>query len=330
MTGLLVAACGDDGGTGAGEGAAPTTTTTSVPPTELAAGLCEAAIEPTGGNVANGELIETSGLAYAGEDGRLWAHNDSGDVARVFALDESGADLGTVELEGVDAFDVEDMAVATEPGGVRSILLADIGDNAGRRETVSVLSFPEPDAAPGAGEAVAVPAAEVGQVELRYPDGPRDAETLLYDPRTAELVIVHKRLGGAAEVYAALPDPTRVTDLEKVGVIDFAALEDQPEPPAPGPGVPPLSLVIESATGGDVDPTGSVIALRTYGAVFVWAREDGQTLAEALVDNEPCVAPSLPEEQGEAIAIRPDASGFVTVSEGERPPVNLFTARSSR
>ena len=40
------------------------------------------------------------------------------------------------------------------------------------------------------------------QYDLEFPDGPRDAETLLVDPATGRLYVVSKRVQGAA-VYAA-------------------------------------------------------------------------------------------------------------------------------
>jgi hypothetical protein len=58
--------------------------------------------------------------------------------------------------------------------------------------------------------------------------------------------------------------------------------------------------------------------------VYLWAREPGQTVADALA-GEPCEAPTAFEGQGEAVAIDPDGSGYTTVSEGEHPTIH--TAR---
>ena len=57
--------------------------------------------------------------------------------------------------------------------------------------------------------------------------------------------------------------------------------------------------------------------------MFIWAREDGQTVAEALAGT-PCEAPSAIETQGEAIAFTPDADGYYTVSEGANPTLYRF------
>ena len=58
-------------------------------------------------------------------------HNDSGDTARVFALDGTGAVRGTYSLTGATAIDWEDITVvAGATPGSGTIYAADIGDNA--------------------------------------------------------------------------------------------------------------------------------------------------------------------------------------------------------
>src|SRR5690606_21021400 len=135
-----------------------------------------------------GPLVEASGLAVSRDQpGVLWAHNDSGDTARVFAFGEDGSKLGIFTLDGAEAVDWEDMALgpdvddAGEPvDDADALYLADFGDNAAGRDTVSVYRVPEPEVA--AGQA---PVREtVGDVErftFTYPDGPRDAEALFVD-----------------------------------------------------------------------------------------------------------------------------------------------------
>ena len=55
-------------------------------------------------------LSEVSGLALAkGEPLRLWAHNDSGDAARLFLVSSAGELLMEVELEGASHTDWEDL-----------------------------------------------------------------------------------------------------------------------------------------------------------------------------------------------------------------------------
>ena len=61
------------------------------------------------GRVETDAITELSGLAASRtRDGVFYTHNDSGDGARFFAIDRTGALLATYTLEGVDANDIED------------------------------------------------------------------------------------------------------------------------------------------------------------------------------------------------------------------------------
>ena len=70
----------------------------------MAAWSCPAFDQPElTGSVDNSDLGEASGLVHIASNEGFWAHNDSGDQARLFAFDRSGKDLGQLILEGVGA-----------------------------------------------------------------------------------------------------------------------------------------------------------------------------------------------------------------------------------
>lgn len=296
-----------------------------------AAQLCAAATEVLG-NIASPDIIETSGIAASREnEGVLWLHNDSGDSARVFAIDRGGALLGTYALDGAQAIDWEDMAIGPGPDeGVDYLHLADIGDNDAIRDEIAVYRVPEPDAPSRDPQYDPEREASLTGVEklvLRYPDRAHDAETLLVDPLSGDLIIVTKDVAtGMALVFrgdTAAPVGQPQT-LEQVATIDFALYRDQiqarPDAPALVAGVPHIP------TAGDVSADGALVVIRTYGAVFVWERPDGAPLWEAFA-REPCQAPSAIEQQGEAIAFDADGKGYLTVSEGENAALNHFAVR---
>ena len=55
-------------------------------------------------------------------------HNDSGDTARVFAIDRAGTTRAILSLPGVSAIDIEDIAIGPGPDEWRPYLyLGDIG-----------------------------------------------------------------------------------------------------------------------------------------------------------------------------------------------------------
>jgi hypothetical protein len=303
----LAAACGgggDDDGAGAGP-AKSSTTTTAAAAQSGAAALCARA-EPVGSppNVAAADLPEGSGIATSrANDGIVWSHNDSGGQPEVFAIGEDdGADRGRWKLAGATAVDWEDIARGPGPGGSDMLYVADIGDNLAARASVTVYRAPEPRVGPGkAGGTID----GVLALTLRYADGPHDAEALLADPVSGDLVIVTKTPDGTSGAYP-IPEgaaPGRTITLQRAAAV----------------AVPKGQLV----TSGDVSPDGSLIALRTYRKILVWDRAEGQPVAEALT-GRPCEAPAPTERQGEALAFMPDGKGYVTLSEGKNQPINRF------
>jgi hypothetical protein len=233
----------------------------------------------------------------------LWTENDSGDSARLLAVTASGRTVAEVSLTGAQNVDWED--IATGPGG--ALLVGDIGDNDGERASVVVYRVPEPPVtAPAARSSVAVAA----RYELRYPDGARDAEALLFDRASGAIVIVTKSFGGEARVYVARrPSARRVTTLRRSGTLALGAGE--------------------AVTAGDVSGDGSTIALRTYDRAFVWRRRPGETVAAAL-RRAHCGADAdlLREGQGEALALTGDGRAFFTVPEGPRPALRRYESGS--
>lgn len=274
--------------------------------------LCDR-FEPVevGGTVAEPTLVELSGLAASPQhDDVLWAHNDSGGAAELHAFAEDGTSLGTYPLDGASALDWEDMAAGPAPDGSGGVLyVGDIGDNRAERPSVTVYRVSEPPEviAPG------VPLTDVEAIELRYPGGPSDAEALLIDPRTGDLVIVTKSMFGASRVLAGAA--ASLADGAPVELVDVGAL-DVTLPPSPGPGLPGTAV-----TGGDVSPDGSIVVLRTYRSVLAFARDEDQSVADALL-GEPCFAPQEDEAQGEAIAFTGDGAAYVTASEGANVPLH--------
>jgi len=255
--------------------------------------------------VEDAEIDEASGMvASRGQAGVLWVHNDSGDSARVFAMDIAGKTLGVFNLAGVEATDWEDLSLGAGPmpgpGTQPWLYIGDIGDNSEKRPSISVVRIPEPDAAEAEGGEVTVEDAEI--LTLTYPDGAHNAETLLVDPDDGELVIVTK--GDTTGVYH-LPGP-----IVKGGAYELAS-------------VPEAKIPLTVTTGGDISPLGDFVIVRTYIEARLWLRPPGTGLAEAFA-GEPCVVPLNLEVQGETLAIAGDGGGYYTLSEKVGQPLWWF------
>jgi hypothetical protein len=179
------------------------------------------------------EIVESSGLVATADI--VVTVNDSGDSARVFAVDPSSGDTVGVTTWPGDPVDVE--ALAPAPDG--EVWVGDIGDNRESRSSVTVTRV-----AVGRSDADVAGSA----YELVWPGGARDAEALLAHPRTGRLFVVSKRVLGG-EVFAAPSalSADRPNRLERIG-------------DAPG-------LV----TDGAFFPDGRHLVLRGYGIATVLA-----------------------------------------------------------
>jgi len=244
------------------------------------------------GTIASPDLVEASGMAASRTRvGVLWAHNDSRDGARVYAIGPDGTDLGGFDIAGALAFDWEDMAAGPGPDPTTSMLyFGDIGDNfAIRGGRVTVYRVPEPDPSTNAGTIDGAVA-----LEYAYPDGVYNAEALFVADDSIYIVTKDR---DEARVYRgnAAADGSSVETLELVTVLDLGG----------------------EVSGADLSWDGSTVAFRGYTSVWMWHVRPGESVADALA-NEPCEAPSPEEIQGESIAFLADGS-YATVSEGANP-----------
>lgn len=246
--------------------------------------------------VTDPALREVSGLvASERHPDVLFAHNDSGDVARLFALRLDATVAAAITVDGAEATDWEAIARGPAAGGP-GLYIGDIGDNAQTRASVTVYVVPEPD----------LTAASVKverRVDLRYEDGPHDAEALVVDPADGTIAVVTKAVASPG-VYVADGGVLR-----KKGVLSFGA--------AAG-----LRLV----TDASVSRSGDRILVRTYGSAHLYRRKAGEPLYAALL-SAPCSVPFANEPQGEAIAFAFDGRGYYTLSENAGQPLYFFRAR---
>ncbi|WP_309383577.1 hypothetical protein [Cerasicoccus frondis] len=89
---------------------------------------------------------ESSGLARGSAPGVFWTLNDSGDRARIFAIDAFGNLVGKagaagVAVEGARNQDWEDLA--SDFRG--NLIIPDVGNNNNRRRNLTLYRVPEPD-----------------------------------------------------------------------------------------------------------------------------------------------------------------------------------------
>eukprot|EP00931_Biecheleriopsis_adriatica_P022388 TRINITY_DN143_c0_g2_i1.p1 TRINITY_DN143_c0_g2~~TRINITY_DN143_c0_g2_i1.p1 ORF type:complete len:442 (+),score=70.97 TRINITY_DN143_c0_g2_i1:56-1327(+) len=261
------------------------------------------------------EIDECSGLAASRKnEGRYWTHNDSGGKARLFAIDVKGTRRKTVNVGGAYARDWEDIDVGPGPvDGETYIYIADIGDNYKQRASIQIYRLPEPTVTGNEWEEITVPAQKF---EVQYPDGARDCEAIFVDQGPAAVAqgtsgrvyVISKHYGYSGDIYwVDLPEtPASTLTFTKGSRLNHG-----------GTGWP------AAVTAADINPEGTLIAVRAYDQLIIYPRQEGSSVDEALQGNG-CQVSRHTERQGESVAFGSDGSHYLTVSEGRRPAVWYF------
>jgi hypothetical protein len=256
------------------------------------------------GKIENNLAIETSGIVASSQNKDMfWIHNDSGDAARIFLINKNGKDGGTFSIEGATNQDWEDIAMATFADG-SYLYLADIGDNTAVLNTYSIYRVKEPKI--NTFQAGNYKLSVADRIVFRYPDGSRDAETLMIDPKTKDLYIVSKR-ENRKRIYT-LKYPNYLTG---INTAEFLTEINASVPVANDE----TSLVENFITSGAISPDNKEIVLRSYTKVFYWKRKTADESITDVLKRAGRSVPYMREPQGEAITWAADGSGYLTTSE---------------
>jgi hypothetical protein len=259
---------------------------------------------PVVNNLARTDLLEISGVAASRiNPGILYIHDDSGNPNQVYLTDGAGADKGTLTLTPVGNRDWEDIAVGPGPvAGISYVYVGDIGDNDSKYSSVFIYRFPEPNLT-GKTSPYIADINSVDIIELKYPDGPGNAETLMVDPLTKDIYIASKQ-SNLSKIYVARY-PQSTTSATTMS--------------------PVVQLYFNKATGGDISPDGSEILLRSNELIWYWKLPVGTSISAGLI-TQPQVAPYANNEpQGEGVGFAADGTGYYTDTEIRDHPGHLAT-----
>ena len=258
------------------------------------------------------EMDEISGIAVSGiRKDVYYIHNDSGDTSRFFAISPDGTIKNVIYFKGdpsqpLGAVDCEDIAVGIGPDKNKSyVYLGDIGDNGAVRKYITIYRFEEKQ---NWAKDSLIKNAEVVPVHYKYPDGPKDAESLMIDPIEKLIYIVSKR-SDSVTVYTT-PLNFKANDtlvLSKKCKLYFN-------------GFRPFKWI----TAGDISRDGQQILLKSYEKVYYWKRSNNEPVWKTMLKT-PTELPYKPEKQGEAIGFTLDGKGYYTTSEGAFAPIYYYT-----
>lgn len=256
------------------------------------------------GTVYAPELSEISGITpnRAAKD-VWWVHNDSGDRARIYAINSSGKLLAKFDVTGATNVDWEDIAGGIGADGRTVLYIGDIGNNYLEREEMTIYRVREPQLTPGVKSGATEPAEAF---HFRYPDGRHDAEAFFVDPESGRIYIVTKTMRENCRIYR-FPHAPRASEHVTLEIVKGRHIEE----------VERLRLV----TGAAISPDGTRVAVRTYFSAFEWQRTKGEPL-ENIFDREPVIVKIPQTRQGEAIAYSTDGQSLVTTSEKLPAPLH--------
>ena len=262
------------------------------------------------GMLMDSRIVESSGLvASLIKTNRYWTHNDGGNEPLIFAIDSSGAEQGFVRIEAAENRDWEDLTGFMLDG--QSYLgIADVGDNGGIRETLSIYVIKEPDDPHGQSLKPDL------VVNFRLEDGPRDIESVAFDANERAFYLLSKRDYPPALYRLQWPDANEhgLQLATRVGAV--AAI---PQPRAADAVNDPKAWRLRAQpTAMDFSADGRLAVVLTYGNAYLFPRRDQESWASALARTPKLIKlPPLP--QSEAIAFDPEGRILITTEKWPAP-----------
>ncbi|MFI5201389.1 MAG: hypothetical protein ACHQNE_03285 [Candidatus Kapaibacterium sp.] len=247
------------------------------------------------GKITDPTMASASGIAASrAYPGMLWIENDQGGgTNNIYLVDSTGAKRAVFSVTGATDRDWTDMGIGPGPvAGMNYIYIADIGDSKPNHPTSYIYRFPEPQA-PLISGVLTGATAPADKITFDYPNGPRDAETILIDPISKDLYIVDKY--GASDVfYLPYPQSTDTT-IKAKEIIEYMPVPDGP------------------LRSGGIASNRSEILMKSYTSIYCWKIAASESILNALLTT-PVIIPIIPEVQGEAMCYTPDDNEFWTTS----------------
>jgi hypothetical protein len=266
------------------------------------------------GTLQSPAIVEASGLAHSRRQAEtLWVINDGGEGPVLHAVSPDGDALGTVRVAGAENRDWEDLAAFSYEGSPW-LLIADVGDNGGIRDYLTLYVVPEPDPADG-GEVT-----PAWSIRYTYPDGPHDTEAVAVDPVAGSIYVLTKRTEPAELHRLPLRPATGDAVLTSTLVAGVDSLPGRDEAGGLLAAAVPYHW---QPTGMDIAADGSALVILTYADVYYYPRRPEEAWPEALARApRPLGMPLVPI--AEAVAFDERGRSLFITAEGRHAPLLRF------
>jgi hypothetical protein len=261
------------------------------------------------GTIENNDIDEASGLARSQRDPDiLWVINDDGPSV-LHAIDATGGMMGRVKLRDASNRDWEDLASFTLDG-IPYLLVADIGDNDGKRKDVRFYVVEEPDPDDKKVD-------YAWRVDFSYPGGSRDAESVAVDVANERVLILSKR-DIPARIYSV---PLRPDSKKRQKATNLGAVDGLPKPSRRDVEFAPKTKnAYWRPTSMDISNDDTRAVVLTYGGVFLFEREPGMDWQDAL-QGVPRVISRTGNRQAEAVTFNTAGSAIIIALEQRNSPL---------
>ncbi|MDR2213191.1 MAG: LpqB family beta-propeller domain-containing protein [Pseudomonadales bacterium] len=231
---------------------------------------------PLFARVTSAPLSELSGLAHSRRQPKVvWAHNDSGDEARLFALDTQGRSIlptyaaltqygdapqmGKTQWQGFAVLGASNVDWEDITADDNYLYVADLGNNRNRRRNLAIYALSEIDPTASTRSAVIqkYPVVYPDQHEFPDPSWDFDSESLFAADGNLYVITKHRaatwphKWERGAKLYRL---DTRYTDRDNL----LTLVDSHPE--------------LTAATGAELSPDGQRLAVVSYTELWLFER----------------------------------------------------------
>lgn len=268
------------------------------------------------GWLTSNNLNEASGMqASYSRDGDFFVHNDDGEPV-IYAIDSTGADVGSVSIVPAQNKDWEDITSIPVDDG-RWLVIGDIGDNWSKRKSIKLYFIDEPQT--GKNDRYAGRQELKHWISLNYPDGPRDCESMAYDPVNKQILFLSKRdkpprlyaidlVTALSENHAELTLLGTTSSLRPPTITDRAKWGGRTD-------------WISQPTGFDISADGSEAVVITYRSLYRYRRQQDEDWLTAM-QRKPEEVVGFSAVQNEAIAYSVDGKEIYVTTEKRPAPIH--------
>jgi hypothetical protein len=262
------------------------------------------------GKLEHEKLDEASGIA-PGDNGVFFLHNDGKD--HLYAIDSAGRNLGRMKVKDARNRDWEDITRVMDEDSPL-LVIGDTGDNMATRNKVRLYFIEEPGPDDFNGKV-----RPVHKLDIRYPDGPRDVESIAWDPHSDMILLLSKR-DVPPRLYGV---PRDLALVEQELEADFLG-EIHPLPPPTRTDIvysPKRGLWVSQPTAMDISSDASLAAILTYRSLYLYERQEHESWLDAF-QRKPAEFKGPPGLHDEAVAFTTDRKSVYVATERRPAPLH--------